>query len=355
MSAALCLSVVPASTSVVKPRKFAIARTHLKPVGGVSRWPSRCQASSGDTMTLGSNELVYHEWNGYRCAYRQQGDKGKPVVLIHGFGVSSFQYRETLKTLSLTNKVYALDLVGFGSSDQPDTAYCMEFWRDQIIDFVSAVVGEPAALVGNSIGSLAALHVASTSPEMTTGVVLINCAGGMNNKVKSLPGDFDGFDWKIKAIRPVFNAVLSLIDFVLGIDSIAKPLFNNVRNPESVRSALQGVYKDASRVDDALVQSICTAAEKDGAFRAFVRILTGPPGPRPEEIMGKVVCPMLIVWGEKDTITPMDFPLGQYFITLPSKRENTTLRVFEGEGHCLQDDNPAAVNPFIQNWINKTL
>ena len=37
-------------------------------------------------------------------------------MLIHGFGVSSFQYRETLKALSLTNKVYAIDLVGFGSS-----------------------------------------------------------------------------------------------------------------------------------------------------------------------------------------------------------------------------------------------
>ena len=82
------------------------------------------------------------------------------MVLIHGFGVSSFQYRDTLEALSLTNKVYALDLVGFGSSgttrdtlspslslslslfeslslcyrfaDQPDTEYCMEFWRDQV-------------------------------------------------------------------------------------------------------------------------------------------------------------------------------------------------------------------------------
>ena len=45
-----------------------------------------------------------------------------------------------------------------------------------------------------------------------------------------------------------------------------------------MKSALQGVYKDASRVDDALVSSICTAAEREGAFRAFVRILTGPPG-----------------------------------------------------------------------------
>lgn len=45
-----------------------------------------------------------------------------------------------------------------------------------------------------------------------------------------------------------------------------------------MKSALQGIYKDPSRVDDALVQSICEAAEREGAFRAFVRILTGPPG-----------------------------------------------------------------------------
>ena len=34
----------------------------------------------------------------------------------------------------------------------------MEFWRDQIANFVSEVVKEPVALVGNSIGSLAAVR-----------------------------------------------------------------------------------------------------------------------------------------------------------------------------------------------------
>mmetsp|Transcript_6687 Transcript_6687/g.16602 ORF Transcript_6687/g.16602 Transcript_6687/m.16602 type:complete len:346 (+) Transcript_6687:225-1262(+) len=319
---------------------------------GASRRPLRCRSSTSPTKESVS-ELVTYEWKGMQCAYRQQGDKGKPVVLIHGFGVSSFQYRDTLKALSLSNRVFALDLVGFGSSDQPDAEYCMEFWRDQVIDFVDNVVGEPAVLVGNSIGSLAALHVASTKPELASGVVLINCAGGMNNKVKRMPGDFDGFGWQYKAVVPVFSVVLAVIDFVLKFDFIAKPLFDNVRGEESVKSALQGVYKDASRVDDALVSSICTAAEREGAFRAFVRILTGPPGPRPELLMPDVVCPMLILWGEEDGITPMDFPLGQYFINLPSNRANTTLQVFPGEGHCVQDDNPGVVSPVIKEWVGQ--
>jgi len=315
-----------------------------------SRRASRWYASSSDVATKGDAELATYRWNGMECAYRQRGTSGKPVVLIHGFGVSSFQYREQLSALSETNRVYALDLVGFGKSDQPDLEYCMEFWRDQVVDFVDNVVSEPAVLVGNSIGSLTAIHAAAKKPECTTGVVLLNCAGGMNNKVKRMPGDFDGFGWQYKAVVPIFNVVLAIIDFVLKTP-VAKPLFDNVRNEESVRNALQGVYKDPSRVDDALVQSICTAAERDGAFGAFVRILTGPPGPRPEELMPDVKCPMLILWGDEDSITPPDFPLGQYFMKLPDNRPKTTLKVFPGEGHCLQDDNPGAVNPVIQEWV----
>lgn len=49
-------------------------------------------------------------------------------------------------------------------------------------------------------------------------------------------------------------------------------------DPCSVKSALQGIYKDPSRVDDALVESICSAAEREGAFRTFVKIITGPAG-----------------------------------------------------------------------------
>ena len=108
----------------------------------------------------------------------------------------------------------------------------------QVIDFVENVVGEPAVLVGNSIGSLAALHVASTKPQSTEGIVLINCAGGMNSKIKRMPGDFDGFGWQYKAVVPIFNVVWAVVDFVLKIDPIARGLFDNVRGQERYCSML---------------------------------------------------------------------------------------------------------------------
>ena len=102
------------------------------------------------------------------CAYRTAG-AGKPVVLIHGFGVSSFQYRDTVEELAKTNKVYALDLVGFGASDQPDTEYCMEFWRDQVIDFVDNVIGQPACCA--EIASAASRRFTSRPPSLRASTV----------------------------------------------------------------------------------------------------------------------------------------------------------------------------------------
>lgn len=341
---------VAATTSISSRRDRVVVARRSTPRGVLAR---RTRAASRVIAAAATAEdVATYEWNGMKCAYRAKGDAGTPVVLVHGFGVSSYQYRDTIDALAKTNRVYALDLLGFGLSDQPDVPYEMEFWRDQVSHFIDDVVKAPAVVVGNSIGSLAALHVAAKAPERVAGVVLLNCAGGMNNKVKRLPGDFDGFGWQYKAVVPVFSVVLAIIDFVLRFDAVAKPVFDGVRGEENVRGALRGVYKDPTRVDDALVASICDAAERPGAFRAFVRILTGPPGPRPEELMDDVRCPVLILWGDEDGITPLDFPLGQYFVNLPETRARTTLKVFEGEGHCLQDDNPSAVSPVIGEWVN---
>lgn len=43
--------------------------------------------------------------------------------------------------------------------------YSAEFWGDQVADFIREVVGEPAMLVGNSIGAIACLSAAYRDPE----------------------------------------------------------------------------------------------------------------------------------------------------------------------------------------------
>lgn len=55
--------------------------------------------------------------------------------------------------------------------------------------------------------------------DLVKGLVLLNCAGGMNNKAV-----FD--DWRIKLLMPL----LLLIDFLLKQRGIASALFNRVKD-----------------------------------------------------------------------------------------------------------------------------
>ena len=239
--------------------------------------------------------------------------------------------------------MYALDLLGFGDSAKPDLEYSIELWRDSAVAFLEEHAGgRPALLVGKSIGSLVALAVASEAPADTvSGVVLHNCAGGMNNKAR-----ID--DWRAVLALPLF----SLVDAVLR-SPLAQPLFDSVRERDSITGLLRGVYASApERVDDELVDAICSAAGKEGALGAAVRIITGPGGPRPETLLeASRDVPLCVIWGDRDSLTPHDGPLGRYFEQLPTRRAATRFHLLPGLGHCAFDEAPDTVLPLVLDFV----
>ncbi len=60
------------------------------------------------------------------------------------------------------------------------------------------------------------------------GTVLVNCAGGMNNKAIA-------DDWRIKLAMPLFL----FIDWLLSQPKIARRLFDSVRQPDNIRTAFE--------------------------------------------------------------------------------------------------------------------
>ena len=57
--------------------------------------------------------------------------------------------RYNIPELSKKFKVYAVDLLGFGWSDKALVDYTVALWKDQLADFLSEVVQQPAVLAGN--------------------------------------------------------------------------------------------------------------------------------------------------------------------------------------------------------------
>ena len=284
-------------------------------------------------------------WRGHAHAYVVAGPAaGAPCLLLHGFGVSSLQYRDSIVALAAAGRrVYALDMLGFGDSSKPELAYSIELWRDAALAFLAEQPGGPWLVVGNSIGSLVALAVAAEAPPGTcAGVLLHNCAGGMNNSART-------DDWRAALALPLF----ALVNAVLK-SPLAQPLFDSVRERDSIQKLLRGVYAAApERVDDALVDAICAAAAQPGALQAAVRIITGPGGPRPEALLDVGSArdvPLCVIWGTADGLTPHDGPVGRFFEALPARRPYTRFHLLPGLGHCAFDEAPQTVLPLVLDF-----
>ncbi|ESR55140.1 hypothetical protein CICLE_v10024042mg, partial [Citrus x clementina] len=274
-----------------------------------------------------------------------------PLLLVHGFGASIPHWRRNIGTLAKSYTVYAIDLLGFGASDKPaGYSYTMEGWAQLILDFLDEVVKKPTVLIGNSVGSLACVIAASESSQtLVRGLVLLNCAGGMNNKAIV-------DDWRIKLLFPL----LWFIDFLLKQRPIASAIFERsiVHYPktleETLRNILLSIYANKESVDETLVEIIREPANEEGALDAFVSIVTGPPGPNPVQLMPSISIPLLVLWGDEDPFTPLDGPVGKYFSSLLSKLSNGKLIVLKGVGHCPHDDRPELVHEKLLPWLAET-
>lgn len=302
---------------------------------------------------VGAAQGRWWSWRGHRIRYVVQGH-GPPVLLIHGFGASADYFRRLLPALAAEGySAYAVDLLGLGLSDKPiDEDYSIELWSQLIRDFCAA--GAPMGsltavpvLVGNSFGSLVALTAAASEWGQRgglRGLVLLNCAGGMN--VKHMVTD----DLTPPTLRFAASIIAAVLDNLLGWQAFAAWFFDQVRTPENVRETLRSIYTNKAAVDDELVQSILAPAKDPNALNVFIKILTSDPGVSPAKLMPLVNCPVKLVWGDNDRFTPLDGAYGEYFQALVVAGADVSLDMVSA-GHCLHDDNPVAVHAAMMPWL----
>lgn len=73
--------------------------------------------------------------------------------------LNSDHWRKNISYLAKTNKVYSIDLIGYGYSDKPNprdfkgnSFYTFETWADQLNEFCADIVKDEAFFICNSIG-----------------------------------------------------------------------------------------------------------------------------------------------------------------------------------------------------------
>ena len=318
----------------------------------LSRSSQRVQASvypvkSGQrSKQCDNNKYTWKtDFGDFDISYRaHESGREESILFVHGFGASIGHYRKIIDKFPEYN-VYAIDLLGFGESSKPIVPYNMKIFRDQIRHFIAENIDtDKVHIVGNSIGSLAALMAAADSSSVKS-LVLLNCAGGLNNKAIQE-------DWRVKLAMPLFL----LIDLLLKNQQIGTWLFDKVRDRENLRKILTPIYpKNPSAVDDELIEMLHGPSNHPNAKDVFVEIITtNSAGPSPLQIIHDISCPILLLWGTADNLTPSDGPVGKFFQNIHEVRGDDSKFInLEGIGHCPMDEAPEEVVREMELWLTK--
>ena len=226
------------------------------------------------------------------------------VLLIHGFGANTNHWRFNQPVLGELVPTYAIDLLGFGASEQPrarlkdepitadSVHYSFDFWGQQVADFCCDVIDRPVRLVGNSIGGVVALRAAQLLEDRCSGVVLIDCAQRL-------------MDDKQLATQPAWMVwIRPLLKTMVRQRWLSTALFRNAARPGVIRSVLKQAYPSGANIDDALVDLLFQPTQRDGAaeaFRGFINLFDDYLAP---ELMQHLSIPVDLIWGETDTWEP---------------------------------------------------
>jgi pimeloyl-ACP methyl ester carboxylesterase len=215
------------------------------------------------------------------------GGEGEPLVLLHGAGDNSLDWRWVLPALARTHRVYAPDLPGSDDSAKPAVDYSPAFFERVLGGFVDALGLGRAAYVGNSLGGLVALRLALSEPARVGGLVLVASAG------------------LGREINPVFASVN-----VPALSEAAIPLW---RTPVGAYQRAWGratlLFAHPWEAPREWLAEQCRLARSPGyleAHLAVLRALVSPAGQREVllERLPHLEVPTLVMWGERDRVFP---------------------------------------------------
>ena len=279
-------------------------------------------------------------WQGNNITYQQSGETGTAVVLVHGFGASWGHWRKNLPVLGESCRCYAIDLIGFGGSDKPlpgdKIQYTFETWGEQLAAFCREIVGSPAFLIGNSIGCIVVMQTAVDNPELALGVAAINCSIRLLHERK-------------RVTLPWYRNYGSLVmQQVLGNKNIGNFFFNQIAKPKVVRNILLQAYRRPEAVTDELIDLLMTPARDKGAADVFLAFTRYSQGPLPEDLLPRLSCPTVLLWGTEDPWEPV--AMGRELAQISTVDRFVPLK---GLGHCPQDEAPEIVNPILLEWIEQ--
>jgi pimeloyl-ACP methyl ester carboxylesterase len=215
---------------------------------------------------------------GGQLVHVEQAGRGEPVVLIHGFGASTYSWRKVIPAIAESHRVVAIDLNGFGYTQRPAgrAAYTREAQAQLVLGTLDALGIDRAHIVGHSYGGGITLYLASQHPERFRTMVLVD---------SSAPTYANDRRSRAAAFRPLDSLLVRLVFL----------------RPAMIRRSLLSSFWDDSLVTPDLVQAYSERLAIEGATGAFYGLTAPAPAGAPVEL-ARIAVPALVLWGAHDEL-----------------------------------------------------
>lgn len=250
--------------------------------------------------------------DGINIHYDDEGpETGLPVILMHGWGCDGKTVKSISDILSGSLHVFNIDLPGHGESDEPESVWGVEDYSRLIEKFIALNNIDQPSLIGHSFGGRIAIVVGSRNPIRK--MVLVDAAGVKPKR---------SFEYYRKVY--IFKTFKKMAPFIFGKKK-AKELIDRMRKKNSSAD-----YRNASPVMRGIL-SKCVNEDL-------------------QHLMPSIKSPVLLVWGENDTATPM-----RDARIMENKIPDAGLVSFPGCGHYSFLDNPFGFKAVLKEFFKEEL
>jgi pimeloyl-ACP methyl ester carboxylesterase len=211
-----------------------------------------------------------------------QAGSGEPVVLLHGFGESTFSYRLVAPALAARFRVIAVDLNGFGYTDRPRDpgAYTLHGQARLVLGVLDALGVERAHFVGHSYGGGLTIWIAAHHPERMRSMTLVDSAMPRYSTTRRT---------RAANLRPLTHVFLRTV----------------AMRDRYVRNVLREAYFDDALATPAVTHEYLERLRIEGIDDAYYGLTAKNGEPSAEVDLARIGVPALLVWGEEDTLTPL--------------------------------------------------
>jgi pimeloyl-ACP methyl ester carboxylesterase len=255
--------------------------------------------------------------NGLNINYIDEG-QGPLLIMLHGWGSNIELFSQVINFTKKKYHTVAMDMPGFGKSDEPAEPMNVDDYVGFVLAFIKALYPEEKEIIflGHSMG----------------GRIIIKLSSGIH-------------DGRIKADFAISKVILTDSAGIMPVRTQAQKkrtaryrLYKNVLNKTGIAKAFPGTL-------DAL-QKKFGSADYAAASPVMRQSLVKVVNEDLEPYMPSVTEPALLIWGDKDTATPLSD--GQRMEKLMPE---AGLAVIEGAGHYSFIDNTYLYNKILGSFL----